>query len=70
MIKNTAFLIVLFVVFGLGSCSNYQKLLKSTDNDAKYEAAMDYYEKGDYTRALQLFDLLQAFTVAIRVVSC
>jgi outer membrane protein assembly factor BamD len=61
MIRNTAFLLVTLIIFGLGSCSNYQKLLKSTDNEAKYEAAMDYYEKGDYTRALQLFDLLQAF---------
>jgi outer membrane protein assembly factor BamD len=61
MIKNTGIALVFFVAIVLGACSNYQKLLKSTDNDAKYEAAMDYYEKGDYTRAIQLFDLLQAF---------
>ena len=40
------------------SCSKHQKLLKSTDNEKKYEAAMQYYDKGDYYRALQLFDQL------------
>lgn len=40
------------------SCSKHQKLLKSTDNELKYEKAMEYFEKGDYYRALQLFDQL------------
>jgi outer membrane protein assembly factor BamD len=34
-------------------------VLKSTDNDMKYEVAMDYYDRKDYNHALQLFDLLQ-----------
>lgn len=38
------------------SCSKYQKMLKSTDNEMKYNKAVEYYEKGDYYRALQLFD--------------
>ena len=42
------------------SCSNYNKLLKSTDNELKYQTAMSMYEKKDYNRALQLFDMLQA----------
>ncbi|QCR25207.1 outer membrane protein assembly factor BamD [Pontibacter sp. SGAir0037] len=36
------------------SCSNYQKLLKSNDVDKKYQAALSYYEKEDYTRANEL----------------
>jgi len=36
-------------------------LLKGTDNEAKYQAALDYYEKKNYDRALQLFDVMQAY---------
>ena len=42
------------------SCNDFNRMIKSTDNEMKYEVAMDYYEKGDYNHALQLFDLLQA----------
>ena len=37
-------------------CSNYQKLLKSTNVDEKYAAALKYYEKEDYYRANQLLN--------------
>jgi outer membrane protein assembly factor BamD len=36
-------------------------LLKGTDNEAKYKAALEYYEKGNYDRALQLFDVMQGY---------
>jgi outer membrane protein assembly factor BamD len=61
MFRSIAFTLISIAIIGLASCSKYQKLLKSTDNELKYEAAMDYYDKGDYGRALQLFDLLQGF---------
>lgn len=48
-------------LLGCVSCSKYNKLLKGTDNEAKYEAALKYYEKKDYDRTLQLFDVLQAY---------
>jgi outer membrane protein assembly factor BamD len=60
MIKKAVFSSLLLFVIMLTSCGKYQKLLKSTDNDLKYETAMDFYEKKDYNRALELFDLLQA----------
>ena len=41
------------------SCGEFNRILKSTDNDMKYEVAMDYYDRKDYNHALQLFDLLQ-----------
>lgn len=44
----------------LVSCNDFNRLVKSTDNEMKYEVAMDYYDRGDYNHALQLFDLLQA----------
>jgi len=44
------------------SCSKYQKLLKSTDNELKLEKAIEYYEKGDYHRAIGLFtDVIPAY---------
>lgn len=49
-----------FIVLGmvLGSCSQYQKLLKSTDYELKYNKAMEYYQAEDYTRAATLFEEL------------
>ncbi|UYZ57406.1 outer membrane protein assembly factor BamD [Hymenobacter latericus] len=43
----------------LGACSSYQKLLKSTDVNKKYTAAIDYYEKKqDYYKAGALLEPL------------
>lgn len=42
------------------ACKGYQKTLKSNNNELKYETAMDLYEKGDFNRALQFFDILRA----------
>jgi outer membrane protein assembly factor BamD len=39
-------------------CSNYQKILKGTNLDAKYDAGVKYYEKKDYQRAVALFEEL------------
>lgn len=47
-------LLVLLAVILLASCSEYQKLLKSTDQELKYEKALEYYEDGDYMRASTL----------------
>ena len=60
MFKKPIFFLFLISSIALTSCNKYQKLLKSADNEVKYEAAIDYYEKGDYYRALQLFDPLIA----------
>jgi len=43
------------------SCSNYQKLVKSSDNELKYTKALEFYEKGDYLKSQQLFEQIQAF---------
>ena len=54
--RLTVFLLLLGSL-ALGSCaSGYQKLLKSTDVNKKYEAAIAYYEKGDYFRAGTLLE--------------
>jgi outer membrane protein assembly factor BamD len=56
MIRNL--LIVLGIIVILASCGKHSKLLKGTDNDVKFEAAVDYFEQADYYRALQLFEQL------------
>jgi outer membrane protein assembly factor BamD len=38
------------------SCSSFQKLLKSTDNELKYNEAKAYYEKKDYNHSALLFE--------------
>lgn len=42
----------------LASCTNIDKLLKSNDFDAKYAAAMQYYNENSYSKAIQLFENL------------
>lgn len=50
--------ILIFLVFFFSSCSQYSKVLKSTDVEFKYTKAVEYYEKGQYSKALSLFDEL------------
>jgi len=49
---------MLLLVF-VSSCSDYQKLLKSSDYELKYQKAVEYYEAGDYYRSQSLFDDLR-----------
>ena len=44
----------------LSSCGEYNKLLKSTDYEYKYEAAKNYFAKGQYSRAATLLNELIA----------
>jgi outer membrane protein assembly factor BamD len=46
--------IFIFIVFS-SSCGKYQKILKSTDYEYKYNQAVLYYENDDYNRAMPLF---------------
>lgn len=40
------------------SCSEFNKIQKSTDINEKYKAAKEYYAKGEYVKAQLLFDEL------------
>lgn len=51
-------IILLILSFLTTSCSDYQKLLKSSDYELKYEKAKEYYEKQDYAHAITLFEEL------------
>ena len=58
--KNRLLILAVLGLMAFTSCNDFNRLIKSTDNEMKYEVAVDYYERGDYNHALQLFDLLQA----------
>lgn len=58
MIKHSKyFIIILFLLIGVSSCK-YQKLLKSSDSDLKYEKAKEYFEDEDYAKAMNLYQQL------------
>lgn len=59
MFKKLTLIISAIAVISLASCSKYQKLLKSADNEEKYERALIYYNQGDYYRSSQLLEQLQ-----------
>lgn len=52
MKKTLLLLLLMMVVFS--SCSNYEKLLQSSDYTQRYEAAKQYYYSGNYSRASAL----------------
>lgn len=58
--KNYSFLLLLSVII-FASCSDYQKLLKSTDPELKYNKAVEYFDKGDFMRASTLFDEISTY---------
>ena len=49
---------IVVLVFVLSSCSDYNKIIKSTDYEFKYKKAVEYYEDGEYVRAGTLFQEL------------
>lgn len=51
-------IITLLAAVVLTSCGEYNKLLKSTDYEYKYEAAKNYFAKGQYNRSATLLNEL------------
>lgn len=54
MIKR--FTLIFMFIFVLASCSEYQKAVKSKDNDTKFKVGTQYYEKGKYSKTILLFE--------------
>lgn len=50
-------ILLLLSIFTL-SCSEYTKVLKSNDIEYKYKRAVEYYDEGEYSKALSIFDEL------------
>ena len=55
MTKKALF-ILLLISGTLLSCGNYQKLLKSKDPEEKYNAAIEYFNQKEFSKAQTLFD--------------
>lgn len=58
--KNHFYTLLIGILFVMSACNGPQKVLKSGNNEMKYETGVDLYEKGDYNKALQFFDILRA----------
>ena len=54
MKKLTGFLVSLILL--LSSCSEYSKVLKSTNTDYKFKKAKEYYEKGAYGKSIPVLE--------------
>ncbi len=62
MFKNTSYYILTVLIsIVFGSCSSYSKIQKSQDFKYKYEKALEYYDRGDYYKAMTLFDQVIPF---------
>ncbi|HEX3078830.1 MAG TPA: outer membrane protein assembly factor BamD [Puia sp.] len=55
------FLLLAFTTFTFSACSEYQSVLKSDDFNLKLQKAKEYYNAGQYYKALPLFDELIDF---------
>ncbi len=51
--RNFTFLILVFLLM-FSSCSDYTKVVKSTDYEFKYKKAIEYYESGDFVKSSTL----------------
>ncbi len=60
MLRRWLWSLIFLSVILTVSCSKHSRVLKSGDNELKYEVAVDLYDKGDYYRAIQIFDHLIA----------
>ena len=58
-LKNL-FILLMLTVF-LTGCGEYQKLLKSRDPEAKYQAALQYFNAKQYVKAQTLLDDVTAY---------
>lgn len=61
MFQKASIILLFAVLLAVSSsCDGYRKTLKSANNELKYETAVDLYEKGDFNKAIQFFDILRA----------
>src|SRR5690554_3229994 len=57
--KHIFVLLVIVIAVLTNSCSEYSKLVKSSDYELKYTKAVEYYEAGAYYKAQALFEDLK-----------
>lgn len=60
LMKN--FILFIFIISIAAGCSEYNKILKSTDVEKKYQAAIEYYKNGECYKSLPLLEELIGLT--------
>ena len=55
--KRLIIVFTMLMVF-FNSCNQYQKILKSSDLDFKFDKAVEFFESEEYIKAFPLFDEL------------
>jgi len=50
--------LILFIIVAVSCKSKFEKLKASNDNAKKYQAALAFYNKKQYNKALELFETL------------
>lgn len=58
--KNIYYLVFVLILTVSTSCSEYQKLMKSSDYELKFEKAVEYYENEDYYKSQSLLEELRS----------
>ena len=58
MIKKHFLLFSIILIVLLNSCNEYQKILKSSDLDFKFDKAVELFQNQEYVKAFPLFDEL------------
>lgn len=58
MRSNNIIILILVALLHMSCASTYEKVLRSNDVQVKYDAALDYFEKGKFKKAADLFDHL------------
>ena len=56
------YIFVLASALVFASCSDYNKVLKSTDIEFKYSKAVEYYDSMEYFKSMPLFEELIGLT--------
>ena len=56
MTKRATYILLILLTVLFSSCGEYQQILKSKDPDVKYQAALQYFNNKQYTRAQTLLD--------------
>ena len=49
-------ILTILIAGALSSCGEYNKILKSTDYEYKYEAAKNYFANGKYSKSATLLE--------------
>lgn len=61
MQKTKHFIVISLAIIWVISCSPYQKMLNGENVEEQYKMATELYEKGDYSKAIALFERVTPF---------